>query len=305
MILLHYKLSNVKCQSKKKLDGKTVLVTGGTSGMGLELAKDLARRDARIIIACPFVAEGMSAQELITKETANQKVVFKHLDLSSLTSVRNFAEDLLKTEERLDILINNAGVITPDKITDDGMHFVMQVNYFGHFLLTHLLLPLLKKTGTPTESSRIVNVGSMSYIFGEINIETMHNNGNCIKKYFDSKLCATMFSRDLSKRLKDTNVIVNIADPGVASTRIIGNGRLINAIEYMLRIFVPTAWEGAQTALHLAVDEKAGELSGEYFANCKLSRASRKVYDEGVCQSLREESSKIVKLNANEIDLTS
>ncbi|CAH0699659.1 unnamed protein product [Spodoptera exigua] len=162
---LYQKSKNAVCTSRRRLDGKTVIVTGGTAGMGLHIATDLAHRGARVIVACPFKDEGTNARKQIVKETGNENVVYKHLDLGSLQSVRQFAADILKNEDRLDVLLNNAGVGIPgDFLTSDGMNFIMQVNYYGTFLLTLLLIPLLKKTGKPGEASRIITTAPLGKV---------------------------------------------------------------------------------------------------------------------------------------------
>lgn len=190
LIGIHQKNTNEICRSKKLLRGRTVVVTGGTAGMGLEMARDLAQRGARVIVASPFPDEGAHAvQEIIPYCDHEGKVVFKLLDLASLEFTRNFAADILNTESRLDILINNAAVGGPvTGVTRDRINSVLQVNYYGAFLLTILLLPLLKRTGRPGEPSRIVNVSSASYILGRNYIE---NTILCLFPpilYFISKL---------------------------------------------------------------------------------------------------------------------
>ncbi|KAI5641909.1 short chain dehydrogenase domain-containing protein [Phthorimaea operculella] len=299
---IYQKSTNAVCKSRKKLKGATVVVTGGTAGMGLEVARELAKREAKVIIACPFEQEGIEAQKTIIEDTGNKNVIFKHLDLASLKSVREFAKDILENEDRLDILINNAGVLMPDDIkTADGMSFVMQVNYFAQFLLTILLLPLLKKTGTPTEPSRIINMSSCTHIAGTINLEKINAIGYWYKWriYANSKLCVAMFTRELSKRLTGSNVVVNSVDPGAVGTRIFDTCGVIigDFFRILFGTLFKTPWEGAQTALHVALDEKARKISGEYFKNCEVSRATRVVYDEEKCKELWDETVQLLKLD--------
>ncbi|KAJ2950781.1 hypothetical protein O0L34_g9046 [Tuta absoluta] len=299
---IYQKNTNAVCKSRKNLKGATVIVTGGTAGMGLEVARELARREAKVIIACPFEEEGIHAKKTIIEETGNKNVIFKYLDLASLKSVREFACDILENEDRLDILINNAGVLMPDDIkTADGMSFVMQVNYFAQFLLTILLLPLLKKTGTPNNPSRIINMSSCTHIAGTVNLEKINAIGYWFKWriYANSKLCVAMFTRELSKRLAGSNIVVNSVDPGAVGTRIFDTCGVIigDFIRILFGTLFKTPWEGAQTALHVALDEEAGKITGEYFKNCEVSKAIRAVYDDKKCKELWDESAQLLKMD--------
>ncbi|XP_022816763.1 retinol dehydrogenase 13-like [Spodoptera litura] len=306
-VALYQKMTNAICTSRRRLDGKTVIVTGGTAGMGLHIATDLARRGARVIVACPFEDEGTNAKKHIVKETGNDDVVYKHLDLGSLQSVRQFAADILKTEDRLDVLLNNAGVLVPgDFLTSDGMNFIMQVNYYGTFLLTLLLIPLLKKTGKPGEASRIITTASVTHRVAKIDIENL-NKTNYWKRYeiyFNSKLCIVLFAHELSKRLKGSYVIVNNVDPGFVGTRIYdsANKTFGSIVTSASKILFKTPWEGAQTALHAALDKKAGKVSGAYFMNCKRIQAAKQACCDKTANVLWEESIRLVKLTEDDVE---
>ncbi|KAG7299498.1 hypothetical protein JYU34_016460 [Plutella xylostella] len=251
LVRVYQKCTNGVCTSEARLDGKTALVTGGTAGMGLEIAKDLARRGARVIIACPFEQEGHTAEAEIKSETQNDNVQYKHLDLASLKSVRKLASDILETENRLDILVNNAGVLTPgDFMTEDGINFIMQVNYFGHFLLTLLLVPLLKKSAP----SRIVNTSSILHRGGIFRLDKINTTGFYYPShvYCISKFCVVPFSTELTKRLVGTGVVANSIDPGAVGTHIFDTVKpkfVGDIIRVFFSYFYKTANEGAQTAI--------------------------------------------------------
>ncbi|XP_050557046.1 retinol dehydrogenase 11-like isoform X2 [Spodoptera frugiperda] len=306
-LALYQKTTNAICLSRRRLDGKTVIVTGGTAGMGLHIATDLAHRGARVIVACPFEDEGTNARKQIVEETGNENVVYKYLDLGSLQSVRQFAADILKTEDRLDVLLNNAGVGMPwNLLTSDGMNFVMQVNYYGTFLLTLLLIPLLKKTGKPGEASRIINTASVLHRIAKMEMENLNriNYWNYkLRIYGNSKLCIVLFTHELSERLNGSNVVVNSVDPGFVGTRIFDALNIV--IGFILTsistLFFKTPWEGAQTALYAALDEKSGEVSGTYFMNCRRYRASKQAHCSKTAKVLWEESVKLVKLTEDEL----
>lgn len=312
IIGIHEKTTNAICLSRKRLEGRTVLVTGGTAGMGLEIAIDLAHRGARVIVACPFEDEGFNAVKKIKKQTENENVIFKVLDLASLDSTRKFANEILETEDRLDILINNAGIGVPcHSTTSDGLRFIMQVNYYGTFLLTLLLLPLLMKTGQPDEPSRIILTSSVMHNVGRINFENFSRlhfwSLSRIQIYANSKLCVSIFGNKLAKRLKDlqvSNVVVNCLDPGAVGTRIFDSAPIIVGIflRYAFILFFKTPWQGAQTALHVALDKDAGRISGGYFKNCQISKARSLVYCDKTSKMVWEESIRLVQLSNDEVE---
>lgn len=304
---LYEKSTNAVCLSRRRLEAKTVIVTGGTAGIGLMLATDLAHRGARVIIACPFEYEGVEARAKIIEETENHDVIFKLLDLSSLESTRAFAMDILKTETRLDIMINNAGVGIPtDFRTKDGMNFIMQVNYYGAFLLTLLLLPLLKKTGKPGEPSRIVTTTSFLHMIGKVDIKKANevNYWYKLQLYANSKLYLIYFANELTTRLRESNVVINNVDPGLVATRIYDSVNKVFGfvVSSLILILFKTPWQGAQTALHVAVDKSAGEVSGQYFRNCKIKRAIKRAYCIKTAKLIWEESVRLVGLSDDELE---
>ncbi|XP_053602158.1 dehydrogenase/reductase SDR family member 13-like [Plodia interpunctella] len=301
---LYQKNTNLVCKSKKRLDGKTVIVTGGTSGMGLEIATDFAHRGAKVIVACPYEDEGYNGKKKIIKSSGNENVIFKLLDLSSLASIRTFAADILQNEDRLDILVNNAGLSTAgNRITEDGMNLVMQVNYFGPFLLTILLLPLLKKTGDSDEPSRIVNTASVLHRVGRVNFKSWNNSKMSVFAYANSKLCVVLFTRELAERIKNSNVVVNVVDPGAVGTSIfltvVGKG-FGSFVSFLFFVLFKQPWEGAQTAIYAAMSQSAGKHTGQLYKNCKIARPSATCYDDKLARNLWEESVRLVKLNNEE-----
>ncbi|XP_046960975.1 retinol dehydrogenase 11-like [Vanessa cardui] len=307
LISSYQKKRNAMCKSKKHLNGRTAIVTGGTSGIGLEIALDFASRGAKVIIACPFNDEGIEARNRIIEKTGNRNVIFKLLDLASLNSVRQFAKDILKTEDRLDILMNNAGVGIPgDFQTDDGMGFIMQVNYYGHFLLSILLLPLLMRTGTESDKSRIVNMTSITRYIGSYDVDNYDKIRYWFKVriYSNSKLCFVLFSRALAKRLEGCNVVVNSADPGLVGTKIYESCNVLIGfiVKHFLNIFFKNSLEGAQTALQIALDDKCGLQSGKIYENCEV--VNNKFFDniDTASEKLWERSIKLVKLENHELE---
>ena len=190
------------------MKGKTVIITGANTGLGKEVALDLARRQARVILACRSLEKGEQAVKEILSKVKDAVLVVKNLDLSSLASVRTFAGEILKEEGRLDVLINNAGVYMdpPTAKTQDGFEIHFGVNHLGHFLLTNLLLELLEKSSP----SRIVVVSSSlakraRIDFDNIYAEKVHSERQDHMKgpYAQSKLANLLFAHELSKRLPE------------------------------------------------------------------------------------------------------
>ena len=207
-----------------KLDGKTVIITGGNTGIGLETAVDLAKRNARVILACRSVERGETAAVEVRKRSGNDNAVFVQLDLASLDSVRKFAAKILEEEPRIDILINNAGVInTAYTKSADGFELTFAINHLGHFLLTNLLLDRIKEA----PSARIVNLTSLAYKAGNIDLDNLNleHSYSWFRAYSSSKLANIIFTRSLAKRLEGTGVTANAVHPGTASTEM---GRNIN-----------------------------------------------------------------------------
>ena len=214
------------CNSMNKLTGKTAIITGANTGIGLETAIDFAKRGSRVILACRSVEKGQAAVEKVKKRANSEDVIFIQLDLASLQSVRNFSTKVLKEEAHIDLLINNAGVMAPPyTLTKDGFELQFGVNHLGHFLLTNLLLERIKES----PSARIVNVSSFDYKKGKINFDDLksEHSYDAMGAYGQSKLANVLFTRQLAKRLKGTSVTTYSLHPGVVATEL---ARHFNAI---------------------------------------------------------------------------
>ena len=288
------------CRSQARMDGKTVLITGANAGIGKETAIDLARRGARVIMACRDMKRGEDALNDVAEKTGSSKLVLKQLDLASLASVRALAEDINNTEPELNVLINNAGVMVPSELqrTQDGFEIQMGVNHLGHFLLTNLLIDLLKSS----QPSRIVVVSSMAHssaTSSSFNFENMNSEKYYSKwdAYCQSKLANILFTRELAKRLEGTGVTANSLHPGAIKTEL---QRHIGTFEYMvfqvLYLFFKTPTEGAQTNIHLAVCEEVEGVSGLYFSDCKVKEPSKGAQDDEAAKKLWEISAQLVGL---------
>lgn len=287
--------------SGETMRGKTVIVTGANSGIGKALAGELLKLRARVIMACRDLRSAEEAAQDIKKQAGpeNGEVVIKHLDLASLRSVRNFCEEVTQEESQVDVLINNAGVYQcPYTKTDEGFEMQLGVNHLGHFLLTHLLLDLLKASAP----SRIVVVSSKLYKYGHINFDDLNSENNYNKAfcYSQSKLANLLFTLELARRLEGTGVTVNALTPGIVRTRL---GRhiqiplLAKPLFYLASlVFFKSPLEGAQTPLYLACSPEVEGVSGKCFANCKEEELLPKATDEETAKKLWDISRRMVGL---------
>lgn len=232
----------------------------------------------------------------IIKESGNENVIVKKIDLSSQKSVREFAEDILKSESKIDVLIHNAGCANSSKKKSvDGIELTMASNHYGPFLLTHLLIDLLKKSAP----SRIVIVASECYRFANLDL----NNLNPVDTfpgylYYVSKYANVMFAQELARRLKGTNVTVNFLHPGMIDSGIWRNVPfpLSLLLMFLTKGYFKTTVEGAQTTLMLACSEDVKNVSGKYFMDCKEAPLQPYIMDVDKHKILWDGSVKIVKL---------
>ncbi|XP_045484842.1 retinol dehydrogenase 14-like [Pieris rapae] len=286
------------CKCSDRLVGKVVIITGSNTGIGFEIAKDMAERGARVILACRNETRAMEAINEIRNQTHNENIHYSHLDLASISSVKKFVSKFINEEERLDILVNNAGVITrSDEKTEDGFSMMIQSNYLGHFLLTVLLLPLLMSSAP----SRIINFSSVTHKF--VNI---HPDDLCtvpIRKsytnsiwYFKTKLCMVLMTKELARRLKDTGVTVNCLHPGAVKTNMINNIdiKFVKIIVNAALSCFKTPRDGAETAIYLAVSPEVENHSGGYYVDCKLANTSRRARNPDLARQLWEASERLV-----------
>lgn len=205
--------------------GKIAIVTGANIGVGYETVVGLAKKEAKVIMACRNKQKAEKAKMEIEQKVPGADLEIILLDLSKLKSVKNFTEQFLGKNDRLDMLINNAGImIPPYSKTEDGFESQMGVNYFGHFLLTGLLLPILEKSG----NSRIVTLSSIAHKSAEINFDDLNSEKNFsrMKAYGQSKLACLMFAYELDRKLtaSGSKVLSLAAHPGVSNTNLGNTG---------------------------------------------------------------------------------
>ncbi|KAJ8710194.1 hypothetical protein PYW07_009560 [Mythimna separata] len=302
------KLETVKgvCTSNVRLDGKIALVTGGNQGIGLETARDLAARGARVLIACRDAKKAAEAIADIAATTGSKLVQYRPLDLAKFSSVRQFAEDFNSSYDRLDILVNNAGCAGfNQELTEDGVDIVMQVNYFGAFLLTSLLLDKV----IASKPSRIVIVSSCLHYFARLRVDDLHKFrgfwylGHFIT-YSNSKLCDVLWTKALAKRLPE-GVTVNCLHPGLVNTDIFRRLPAIaqTGINLLFRynIWYKTPKDGAQTQIYLSVSEEVEGVRGKYFMECKEAEYCSKADDDELVEQVWHKSLKVTGLSEAQV----
>ncbi|KAM3593951.1 uncharacterized protein V6R79_026354 [Siganus canaliculatus] len=272
--------------STERLDGKTVVITGANTGIGKETAIDLAGRGARIIMACRDMEKAQAAVKEVTEKSGNENVVCMKLDLSDTKSIREFAEAINRDESQLNILINNAGVMTcPYGKTADGFEMQIGVNHFGHFLLTYLLLDLIKRSAP----ARIVMVSSVAHIWGSINLKDINSEKSYSKTraYCQSKLANVLFTRSLVKRLEGTGVTTYSLHPGSVKTELARH--LSGAQSFLIKMarpFSKTPVQGAQTTIYCAVEPTLAAESGQYYSDCAKTKPSAAARDDELAEKL-------------------
>lgn len=271
---LHLYMQGGRCRSARSLKGKVVVITGANTGIGKITATDMARRGARVIMLCRDLSRAEPAAADIRSETKGDVSVEK-MDLASLASIKAAVERLQKTVTKIDILINNAGVMMcPLSRTEDGFEMQIGTNHFGHFYLTNLLLPLIKKAAP---GARIVTVSSLAHKRGNMQWEDInyeHTEYSSQAAYGQSKLANILFTRELANRLRGTGVNVYSLHPGVIATEL---GRHIEKqlgifgnLLVLIYPFIKTPEAGAQTSIFCAVDESVDSETGLYYSDCAV-----------------------------------
>ncbi|KAK0133745.1 Retinol dehydrogenase 12 [Merluccius polli] len=279
------------------LEGKTVLITGANTGIGKETALDLAKRGARIIMACRDAERGQAAVKEVVAGSQNADVAYMKLDLSDTKSIREFAEAVNQGEPKLNILINNAGIMSiPYGKTADGFEMQIGVNHLGHFLLTHLLIDLMKRSAP----ARVVTVSSMAHAWGDMNFDDLNSETSYDKKsaYQQSKLANVLFTRSLAKKLEGTGVTAYSLHPGVVQTELWRhlNGPQQTIIK-MVSPFTKTSVQGAQTSIYCAVDPSLENESGGYYSDCAPASCSRAAQSDESAQRLWEMSCELLSIS--------
>jgi NAD(P)-dependent dehydrogenase (short-subunit alcohol dehydrogenase family) len=285
------------------MQGKTVVITGGNSGIGLETAEALAGIGARVIVTARNADKGRAAVAGIVQRLGGhaqvQLVVF---DLADLSSVRRGADEILEQAPRVDVLVNNAGLVLSERHeTVDGFEATFATNHLGPFLLTNLLLDRLRASAP----SRIVNVASTAHNSARKGIpfddlqSTKRYRG--MRVYAESKLANILFTLELARRLAGTGVTANSLHPGTVRTGYGADGDARGLLAFGIKISQPfflSPAQGARTSIYLASSPAVEGVTGEYFVKCKPAKPRPWALDAEAAEQLWQVSEELVGLGA-------
>ena len=274
---------------------KLAVITGADGGMGMEITRAVATAGYKVIMACrdPEIAE--EKRQLIMRETGNIALEIVPVNLASLSSTASFANELLQRGEAITLLMNNAGTMETRRcITEDGLERTVSVNYVAPYLLTRKLLPLMGK------GSRIVNMVSCTYAIGKLDFPDFFLRGKKgafwrIPIYSNTKLALTLFTIALSEKVKEKGIVVNAADLGIVSTKIITMHMWFDPLtDIFFRPFIRTPRQGAATAISLLLDEDAGKRTGTLNVSCHPKQLSEKFFHHVQMKELWDKTEDIV-----------
>jgi len=278
------------------MKSKTVLITGASSGIGKEAAIRLAEMGANILLVCRPSPHATTAHENVTRAAKGGKVELLTADLSSQAEVRSLAQVIQSRYTKLDVLLNNAGALFAERtITADGIERTFATNHLAYFLLTHLLLDLLKRSAP----ARIVSVSSGAQAPGIMNWEDLlwEKGYSGFKVYCQSKLANVLFTYELARRLEGTRVTANCLHPGFVRTGFGSrNGLFMDVMMAISQPFAIPASQGAKTSIYLASSPEVDGITGKYFYKCKPARTCKLSYDLDAAKRLWDLSAKMIGL---------
>ncbi|MFT7269336.1 MAG: NAD(P)-dependent dehydrogenase (short-subunit alcohol dehydrogenase family) [Roseivirga sp.] len=277
------------------MTGKICLITGANAGIGYAISLGLAKMGANVVMVCRDKSRGKIALAELKEKSNNSSISLYIADLSSQSSIRQLVTDFKKDFGQLDILINNAGVITSIRtLTTDGLETQFALNHLAPFLLTELLLDSLKSS----DSARIINISSNAHQIANINFDDLQSEQEYKPKevYQRTKLCNILFTYELARQLEGTHITANCVHPGVITTKLLqayngGNG----GFGFISKLLYGTPQKGAETPLYLASSSEVEGISGKYFANKKIAQSSNYANDLSVAKRLWQISKSLTK----------
>ena len=276
------------------MNKKTCLITGASTGIGYSTALGIAKEGLNVIIASNNRERGYEAAGKIASESNSENVEYIHVNLASFQSIRNFANEFNAKYNRLNILINNAGVYySKQTFSPDDIEMTIGINHFAPFLLSGLLMDCLQNSG----EGRIVNVSSRFHFQGKMHFDNLflNNKYNGLRAYCQSKLALILYTYKLAELLEGSCVTANCLHPGTIRTNI-GNTNasgLYPVVCNIVKPFLPLPEKGAQTSIYLAVSDDVKHINGQYFQNCKSIRSSKRSYSKEQAQRLWQVSEEL------------
>jgi NAD(P)-dependent dehydrogenase (short-subunit alcohol dehydrogenase family) len=275
--------------------GRVGVVTGASSGIGLYTALGLARAGLRVVMTGRSRERTAAARDFVTAQVNDAQVEIALADFASLAAVRRLAGEILARHDRLDLLVNNAGLFAPNyRLSEDGFEMTFAVNHLAPFLLTNLLLDRLKASAP----ARIITVASRAHRGQRIDLAaiTGSRDWSMMKAYGRSKLCNILFTRDLARRLDGTGVVAACLHPGVVATGIAQHGGFVELGWRLAKPFMISPEKGAETSLFLATVANPTPFNGGYVVGKHLEQPDPAARDDGMAQRLWEESARLVGL---------
>jgi len=269
------------------LKGKTAIITGATSGIGKVTALAIAREGAHLVLPVRNMEKGEALREEIISETGNKSIELMSCDLASLDSIRSFAKSFLTKYDQLHLLVNNAGLWeSKRKESSDGIEMNFAVNHLAPFLMTNLLLDVIKKSAP----ARIINVSSTAHKYAKMNFDDLEGEKrwDSMKSYAQSKLANIFFTRKLARELEGTGVTVNCLHPGVVSTHLFDN--MPGFFRRIFGLFMISPEKGAETSIFLATSPEVENISGAYFKKKKRAKTTMHAEDMKAADILWEVS---------------
>jgi NAD(P)-dependent dehydrogenase (short-subunit alcohol dehydrogenase family) len=280
------------------MKGKTVVITGGTSGIGEIAAERLAQMGARIVLIARSKSRGKVALARLHEKAPDLAHTVHHADLTCISEMKRVAAEVASEEPRIDVLINNAGAIFVDRrLTDDGLECTFALNHMAYFVITDGLRERLL-TSAP---ARIVNTASAAHQGAKLEFDDLQlaKSFGPMKAYGRSKLCNILFTRELARRLQRTGVTANCLHPGFVATRIgDDSGGVISRFAWLAKLFAISPEEGADTIVYLASSPAVAETTGKYFYKRQPIAPSAAAQDDRAAALLWESSAALAGIKA-------
>jgi NAD(P)-dependent dehydrogenase (short-subunit alcohol dehydrogenase family) len=276
------------------MQGKVVVITGGTSGIGQVSAERLAATGARMVLVARSKNRGEAALSRLRELAPAQAHTIYYGDVSRLADLNRLAEEIRSAEPRIDVLINNAGALFGKRqVSEDGLELTFATNHLSYFVLTHGLLGSLSAAG----SARVVNTSSHAHRFGDIDFDNLQyeHDYKSFPAYGRSKLCNVLFTRVLARRLAGTGITANSLHPGFVKTRFGDNARsdLMSRALGLLKVFAISQEKGAETIVYLASSDDVAKTTGLYFYKCNPVAPSKLAQNDAVAERLWTETAKL------------
>jgi NAD(P)-dependent dehydrogenase (short-subunit alcohol dehydrogenase family) len=273
--------------------GKTVVITGATSGIGLVAAEELAKKGARLVLVARDKTRGEQVVSKLREMAPGINHSIHYADLSRLQEMKRVAAEIAAAEPRIDVFINNAGALFNSRqVTEDGLELTFALNHMSYFVMAHGLRERL----VASAPSRVINTASDAHKGNQLDFNDLQSSGSYrgMKVYGRSKLCNILFTRELARRWAGTHVTVNTLHPGFVSTRFGDeSGGFFSYVVRAAKLFAISPEKGAETIVYLASSDAVTRVSGQYFYKCRVASPTPEAQDDAAAQRLWAETAKL------------